>query len=220
MEVESIVGFEFSGENTHYSFPTFFYSSNDKKFYFKSFSLELGSMNFIIGERKTGKSLFLKSLVGLECPKEKPLDRSFLKYDIVYKPEYVKPKFNGTLSELIKSRDLNNNLFMQNINTLGLNKFLETNIQNFNEEQNQLLSFILMLSTEGLIYVFDCPSHLISNEKRKLMINILKNYCEKNDKIGIITENNINFIDEVFDESIDTKYFLKNFGENEIFGSI
>jgi len=221
MEFESIVSYELSGDNGNYNFPTFFYSNNGKKFYFKSISLELGSTNFIIGERKVGKSLFLKSLTGQECPKEKPLDREFLKYDIVYKPEFIEPKFNGTLSELIQAKGLtNNNYFTQNLNLLGLHKLLNKNVKNLSEEDKQLFSFLLLLSTEGLIYIMDCPSQLISLDKRRQMINIFKNYCSNNDKIGIITEENINLVDSIFDETIDTKYFIKKFSENEFYGGL
>lgn len=219
MEFVSIVGLEHSGENTNYCFPTFYYSNNGKRFYFKGTSLELGSINFVVGERKTGKSLFLRSLTGLECPKEKPIDRKFLKYDIVYKPEFIEPKFNGKLNELIKRRNLDENTnFMQNINSLSLNNYLNVNVKSLDEEQKQLLSFVLFLATEGLIYIMDCPTHLISVDKRKKMLSIFKKYCEKNDKIGVITEENMTLIDEIFDDKIDSKYIIKKFGENEFYG--
>jgi len=220
MELGSIVGYEFSGDNNNYSFPTFYYNSNGRKFYFKSMNLELGSVNYVMGERKTGKSLFLRSLTGLEYPEEKPLDRKFLKYDVVYKPEMISPKFNGTFEELIKFRGLgNNSQFIQNLGNLGMNKFINVLVKEFNEEQKQLLSFLLLLSTEGLIYIMDCPSHLISIEKRRKILKIFKDHCEKNDKIGLITEESMDLVKEIFDDTVDTKYFIKKFGENEFFGS-
>lgn len=219
MEFSSVVGYELSGDETNYSFPTFFYSSNGKKFYFKSLSLELGSLNFVIGGRKTGKSLFLKSLTGLECPNEKPLDQSFLKYDVVYKPENIQPKFNGTLNQLIKARQLEENKnFIKNFNLLGLNKYLDSLVKSLTEENKQLLSFVLFLATEGLIYIMDSPTHIITIENRRKMLLIYKNYCENNDKIGLITEDNVDLVDEIFDENIDKKYFIRRFGENEYFG--
>jgi len=222
MELSSIVGYDCSGENTGYNFPNFYYSaygSDKKRYFFKSINLELGSVNFVVGERKSGKSLFLKSLTGLECPSEKPLDRKFLKYDIVYKPEFIKPKSTGTLQELIKSKSLSENkIFMQYINLFGLGRKMDTNLKDLKEEEMQLLGFCLFLVTEGLIYIMDYPSYLIGEDNRRKMISILKNHCEKNDKIGIITENNLNLINELYDEKLDKKYYIKRFGENEYYG--
>lgn len=219
MELGSIVGYELSDESNNYSFPTFFYNSKGKKFYFKSMSLEVGSVNYVMGERKTGKSLFLKSLTGLEYPDEKPVDRKFLKYDIVYKPEFIVPRYNGTLEDLIKLRKLDNNVnFIQNFQILGLNNCLKKHLKELDDEQKQLLSFLLLLSTEGLIYIMDCPSYLISIEKRRKMLKIFKNYCEKNGKIGLITEESEDLVKEIFDGLNDTKYLIKKFGENEFYG--
>ena len=219
MELGSIIGLELFDEDVHYTFPTFYYSLGEKKFYFKSLSLELGSLNFVIGERKVGKTLFMRSLTGLECPNEKPLERNFLNYDIVYKPEFIEPKFNGSLNELIISKKLDeNSFFMKNISKLDLLRFLDVSVRELGEEQKQLLSFCIFLSTEGLIYVMDSPSYLISESKRGVMYGIFKNFCEKNDKIGLITEDNEKLVDEVIDERLGRKYFIKKFSENEFYG--
>jgi translation initiation factor RLI1 len=219
MELGSIVSFELTDEHTQYSFPTFYYPLSGKRYYFKPLSLEPGSINFVIGERGVGKTLFLRSLTGLEFPKEKPLERNFLRYDIVYKPEFIEPKFTGNLKELIISRNLNENPnFMNNLKELGLNSFLDNLVKSLSEENKQLLSFLMFLSTEGLIYIMDCPSYLISKEKRYKMLNIFKKYCEKNDKIGLITEDDEEMIDKFFDSEIDKKYYIKKFAENEFYG--
>lgn len=219
MELGSIVSFELIKENMQYSFPTFYYSLGNKKYYFKSFSLDMGSVTYVIGDSNVGKTLFMRSLTGLDCPKEKPLDRNFLRYDIVYKPEFIEPKFTGSLNELILNRNLNENPnFMNNMNELGLSKNLDISVKSLSVENKQILSFLIFLSTEGLIYIMDCPSYLIGYEKREKMIKIFKSFCDKNDKIGIITENNEEIIDKYFDDTIDTKYYIKKFSENEFYG--
>ena len=136
MELGSIVSFELIKENMQYSFPTFYYSLGNKKYYFKSFSLDMGSVTYVIGDSNVGKTLFMRSLTGLDCPKEKPLDRNFLRYDIVYKPEFIEPKFTGSLNELILNRNLN-----ENPNTL-------LNIKNIPKHRGLYLNLI---SEKGLI---------------------------------------------------------------------
>jgi len=220
MESNSIVSYQSfeDKEDASYDFPMFYYSMNSKKFYFKSFSLETGSINFVHGDRGFGKSLFLKSLTGLVCPDEKPKDRSFLKYDIVYKPESISPKFNGTLREFIIFRDLGeNHNFFQHLNRLGLTNYMDLQVKNLPEEQKQLLSFLLFLNTEGLIYIMDCPNYMIEKEKRKIMWDILSSHCEKYEKIGFVVENDDDII-KLYKTDNNHIYRLRRFGENEFYG--
>lgn len=221
MEISSIVSYQSCEDQfDSYGFPVFYYSLDGRKFYFKNLNLELGSINFVIGDRKVGKSLFLRSLTGLECPNEKPVDRSFLKYDIVYKPEFISPKFNGSLREFIIFKDLGeNHNFFKYFNGLDMTKHMDVSVKNLPEEQKQILSFLLFLTTEGLIYIMDCPSHLISKEKREKMWSIFHSHCEKFDKIGIAVENDMEII-EKFKKIGNKMYHIQRFGENEFFGQM
>lgn len=66
-------------------------------------------MCHIVGEKKTGKTLFIKSLCGLECPQDKPMNTIFLNYDITYKPEIVQCNNETILfKEYIKLKKLTN----------------------------------------------------------------------------------------------------------------
>jgi len=203
-----------------YDFPVFYHSFDGKKFYFKNLNLELGSINFVVGDRKMGKTLFLRCLTGLECPVEKPSNRSFLKYDIVYKPEFISPKFSGSLREFIIFKDLGeNHNFFKYFNGLDMAKYMDVHVKNLPEEQKQILSFLLFLLTEGLIYIMDCPTHLISKEKREKMMEILNYHCERFDKIGIVVENDDDILQKY---RVDNNkfYHLRKFGDNEFYGQM
>jgi len=219
MEQNSIISYQPVSENENYDFPTFFLSKNGKSFYFKNISLNPNSLNFIIDNSNCSKTLFLKCLTGIEQPKEKPQDTTFLKYDIVYKPEFIQPKFIGTLKEFIIYKDLGSSYqFFKNLNILGLTNFMDQQIQSLPEEQKQLLSFLILLSTESLIYILDIPPKIIPNNTRISMINIFKSFCKNFDKIGIITENNKNIIEEFINHETDTVYEINKFSDNEFYG--
>ena len=93
----------------NYDFPVFYYKHNKSQFYFKRLCLEVGKICHIVGEKKTGKTLFIKSLCGLECPQDKPMNTIFLNYDITYKPEIVQCNNENILfKEYIKLKKINN----------------------------------------------------------------------------------------------------------------
>lgn len=213
MEVSSISDYEIINEFSDFSFPSFYYNLSDKKFYFKGFSLEIGSVSFVTGEKRSGKSLFLKSLVGLVCPSEKPDDRKFLTYDIVYKPEKIDPKYCGTLRDFIISRKFSSN-FLSLIREFDMVRLLDSNISDMTPEENQILSFIIFINTDGIIYIFDYVDESISYEKRKKIISVFKNFCENGNKIGLIVENNDSLI------GINNRYSITQFGENEFLGGM
>jgi translation initiation factor RLI1 len=196
--------------NENYNFPVFYYKFNNNQFYFKAISLEIGKLNFVIGNKKSGKSLFLKSICGLESPIEKSLNKSFLNYDIVYKPENIK------LSKNYASMLLKDYLILKEINNYKLfdfTEYLNIKLKNIPEEQKQILGFLLSLNTEGLIYIIDVELCNISNENRKKMWDIIRIFCEKNDKIGIVVEET-----DAFKMSNDGIYKIDKFDNNDYYG--
>jgi len=217
MEAQSIINYDSNEEKTsdNYYFPVFYYDFNNCKFYFKELKLELGTLTFVVGDKKCGKSLLLRSLTGLEKPEKKPVDLSFLKYDIVYKPEYIEPKFEGTLRALIYEKKLENNkTFFKNFGLLDMNEYLDYNVKELPEIQKQIFSFLLLLNTDGLIYILDCPTHIVPRNIRKKMWNILRDFCSEKDKIGVCVEDKSNYA-----EKCDFVYQIREIADNEFVGS-
>lgn len=212
MELESInksLALEEKSEDT-YEFPNFYFSLPDSRFYFKKINLETGTINYIISPFQNAKKLFFNALTGLEIPKDKPSDLSFLRYDIVYKPEQIIPKFDGTLEEFVNK----NNLEKYSYFTLFENifkKYYSVKVTEIPEKIKQYLSFILFLNKEGLIYIFDYKYEVISEKMREKLWVIFSDFCKKNDKIGLVPENNMNI-------KSDNLYYIKKMGENEYFG--
>lgn len=216
MELEAIQKLDILEDTEdNYDFPTFYFSFANKKFYFRPLSLEVGSLNFINGANKSGKSLYLKSLIGLEKPSEIPKDKSFLKYDIVYKPQYISPKYTNTLQNFLIDYNLNENSYFDNFEKYLLN-YLNEPVQSLPEDIKQILSFILFINREGLIYIFDCPP--INGNIKKLFWNILKEISYQQDKIALVVDDDMEIINEIIDRDTGKLYCIRNFSDNEYFG--
>ena len=192
----------------NYDFPVFYYKHNKAQFYFKRLCLEVGKVCHIVGDRKTGKSLFLRSLCGLECPLDKPANTIFLNYDITYKPEIIQCNDNSILlKEYIKLKKINN------YKLFDLTPFLNVKLVDIPEEKKQVLGFLLSLKREALFYMIDISIENVSKETLKKMVDVFRIFCEKNDKIGLITTNTLNYCLE-----IDSVYQLNRHTENDYYG--
>lgn len=192
----------------NYDFPVFYYKHNKAQFYFKRLCLEVGKVCHIVGDRKTGKTLFLRSLCGLECPLDKPANTIFLNYDITYKPEIIQCNDNSILlKEYIKMKKINN------YKLFDLTPFLNVKLVDIPEEKKQVLGFLLSLKREALFYMIDISIENVSKETLKKMVDVFRIFCEKNDKIGLITINTPDYI-----ANTDSVYQLNRHTNNDYYG--
>ena len=193
----------------NYDFPVFYYKHNKAQFYFKRLCLEVGKVCHIVGDRKTGKTLFLRSLCGLECPLDKPTNTIFLNYDITYKPEIIQCNNNSILlKEYIKMKKINN------YKLFDLTPFLNVKLVDIPEEKKQVLGFLLSLKNEALFYMIDISIENVSKETIKKMVDVFRIFCEKNNKIGLITTNSSS---DLISQT-DHVYHLKKNMDNEYYG--
>jgi len=194
----------------NYDFPVFYYKHNKTQFYFKRLCLEVGKLCHIVGENKTGKTLFLKSLCGLECPQDKPMNTVFLNYDITYKPEIVQCNNENILfKEYIKLKKITNYRMFE------FYPYLNMKMVDIPEEKRQVLGFLLTLKKDSQFYIIDISIENVSKETLKKMVDVFRTFCEKNNKIGMITTNSLS--SDLISES-DHVYQLKKNMENEYYG--
>ena len=194
----------------NYDFPVFYYKHNKAQFYFKRLCLEVGKLCHIVGEKKTGKTLFLKSLCGLECPQDKPMNTVFLNYDITYKPEIVQCNNENILfKEYIKLKKINNYKMFE------FYPYLNMKMVDIPEEKRQVLGFLLTLKKDSQFYMIDISIENVSKETLKKMVDIFRTFCEKNNKIGLITTNSLS--SDLISQT-DHVYQVKKNMENEYYG--
>ena len=194
----------------NYDFPVFYYKHNKTQFYFKRLCLEVGKLCHIVGEKKTGKTLFLRSLCGLECPQDKPMNTVFLNYDITYKPEIIQCKNENILfKEYIKLKKITNYRMFE------FYPYLNMKMVDIPEEKRQVLGFLLTLKKDSLFYMIDISIENILKETLKKMVDVFRTFCEKNNKIGLITTATASA--DLISET-DHVYHLKKNMENEYYG--
>jgi translation initiation factor RLI1 len=190
--------------NDSYDFPNFYVSNKIDKYYFKELSLTLGTFNYIECSDDTTKSTLFELFTGLEKTNKLPVNREYLTFDIVYKPKFIQPKFIGKL-ESMGIRELN--YYYEFMDVLA--PYLETLVQDLPQEILQLVGFLLFINREGVIYIYDYPYDVISIHNRKRMWNIMKEFCKKQNKIGIVAEK---------DKRTGCTYNIKKISDNEYFG--
>jgi translation initiation factor RLI1 len=190
--------------NDSYDFPNFYVSNQINKFYFKELCLSLGTFNYIDCSDDNTKTILFNLLTGLEKTNKFEVNKEYLTFDIVYKPKFIQPKFTGNL-ESIGIRELNYYYEFMDIFT----PYLETSVQDLSQEILQLVGFLFFINREGVIYIYDYPYDIISIHNRKRMWNIMKEFCKKQNKIGIVAEK---------DKRTGCIYNIKKINHNEYFG--
>lgn len=190
--------------NDSYDFPTFYVSNNFDKYYFKDLCLSLGTFNYIECPYDEIKTILFQLFTGLDNTNKLPVNKEYLTYDIVYKPKLINPKFEGKL-ESIEIRELN--YYYEFIDILS--PYLDVKVKELPQEILQLVGFLFFINREGVIYIYDYPYELISIHIRKRMWNIMKEFCKKQNKIGIVCEK---------DKRTGCTYTIKKISDNEYFG--
>jgi translation initiation factor RLI1 len=206
MEISSIpISYVLQNKNNDsYDFPNFYMSNQNDKYYFKELSLSLGTFNYIEASDDNAKTTLFELFTGLEKTNKLAVNKEYLTYDIVYKPKFIQPKFIGEL-ESMGIRELN--YYYEFMDLLA--PYLQTNVKDLPEEILQLVGFLLFINREGVIYIFDYPYDTISIHNRKRMWNIMKEFCKKQNKIGIVAEK---------DKRTGCTYNIKKITDNEFFG--
>lgn len=190
--------------NDSYDFPNFYVTNQIDKYYFKDLNLSVGTFNYIECPDDNTKTSLFELLIGLEKTNKLPVNREYLTYDIVYKPKFIQPKFEGVL-ESMGIKELN--YYFEFMDVLA--PYLQTTVKDLPQEILQLVGFLLFINREGVIYIFDYPYDVISIHNRKRMWNIMKEFCRKQNKIGIIAEK---------DKRTGCTYTIKKMSDNEYFG--
>jgi len=190
--------------NDSYDFPNFYVSNQIDKYYFKDLSLSLGTFNYIECPDDMTKSILFELFTGIEKTNKLPVNREYLTFDIVYKPKFIQPKFDGNL-ESMGIRELN--YYYEFMDLLA--PYLQITVKELPQEILQLVGFLFFINREGVIYIFDYPYDVISIHNRKRMWNIMKEFCKKQNKIGIVAEK---------DKRTGCTYNIKKISDNEFFG--
>jgi ATP-binding cassette subfamily E protein 1 len=173
---------------------------------FKNFRLEVrggrikkGEVVGVLGPNATGKTTFVKVLAGQI--KATTGDKEF-DVKVSYKPQYIEPKFKGTVKELFE-KELGKKLkdFIQAdvIQPLNIRPLWENTLSTLSGGELQRVAIALCLAREADIYLIDEPSAYLDSNQRIETAKVIRRTIENRGKSAMIVEHDVYFIDIVAD---------------------
>ncbi len=159
-----------------------------------------GEVVGVVGRNSTGKTTFVKMLAGLIEPTKGSLESNI---KVSYKPQYLKPEFDGTVRELYLStigKGFESGFFQSEIFTpLTLKTLLDSEITSLSGGELQRVAIALSLMTEADMYLIDEPSAYLDSSQRMVAARTIRRVMEKSGKSALIVDHDVYFIDLVSD---------------------
>ncbi|MEE8357790.1 MAG: ribosome biogenesis/translation initiation ATPase RLI [Candidatus Hydrothermarchaeales archaeon] len=158
-----------------------------------------GEVVGILGPNAIGKTTFVKMLAGVIKPDKGKVD---IDLKVSYKPQYIKPEFDGTVSEaLAKTVDtFGSKLFEMEIGRpLELEYIYPMPLQDLSGGELQRVSIAMCLGQEADIYLLDEPSAYLDVEQRLNLAKVIRRSIENKGSAGIVVDHDILFTDHIAD---------------------
>jgi len=174
---------------------------------FKGFTLTVeggeihhGEVVGVLGPNATGKTTLVKMLAGLELPDVGTIDFRVM---VSYKPQYIKPEYEGTVEEVINATlgaMSNDMLYKAEIERpMRLPEILQKDVNGLSGGELQRLSIALALAREADLYLIDEPSAYLDANQRMETAKCIRRVIEKKARPGLIVDHDVYFIDLVSD---------------------
>jgi ATP-binding cassette subfamily E protein 1 len=159
-----------------------------------------GEVVGIVGRNSTGKTTFVKILAGVIEPTKGELETNV---KVSYKPQYLKPDFEGTVLELFLTKigkTFQSGFFKSEIShPLGLKNHMDSLVTSLSGGELQRVAIALCLCQEADIYLIDEPSAYLDSSQRMIAARTIRRVMEKSGKSALIVDHDVYFIDLVSD---------------------
>ena len=174
---------------------------------FKTFRLHIaegairkGEVVGAVGPNATGKTTFVKMLAGEVNPTSGEITSGA---SVSYKPQYIKPEFDGTVRELLAEnvgRDYESGFFQAEVaHPLSLKYLMEKDIQTLSGGELQRVSIAECLGKTADIYLIDEPSAYLDSNQRMIASKTIRRAIEKLGKSAVIVDHDVYMIDLISD---------------------
>jgi ATP-binding cassette subfamily E protein 1 len=174
---------------------------------FKTFSLHVaagaikkGEVVGAVGPNATGKTTFVKMLAGEINPSSGELKRSV---EVSYKPQYIKPEFDGTVKEMLASsigKDFGSGFFNAEIaHPLTLKYLMEKQVDTLSGGELQRVAIAECLGKSAEIYLIDEPSAYLDSSQRMVAAKTIRRVIEKVGRSAVIVDHDVYMIDLISD---------------------
>ncbi|MFH1545617.1 MAG: ribosome biogenesis/translation initiation ATPase RLI [archaeon] len=181
------------------------YPALEKKF--PSFSLKTspgelmqGEVIGVLGPNAIGKTTFIKMLASAIKPDNTKLDFNL---KVSFKPQKIESKEKLSVRELLSGKEIDKELFKSEIEKkLQINELMDLKLNELSGGELQKVAVSLALCREADLVLLDEPSAFIDVEERLKMADIIRNVIEKKNRVGVIVDHDILFIDYISDRLI------------------
>ena len=199
-------------------FPFFDIKKNNRRYFFNEINVQKGGLIEIKSLDDINKSILFETMCGLIIPRALPENKNFLKYKIFYKRKELVPKYEGTVLDLLESKELekNNSDYYKIYYILKLNNFIEKNIKDLSQSELETLSLFLTITENSDIFIFDYIPNTINYEIRTEILEYLKKNSKKNNKYFISTDS---FFKNYKSDTVKT-YEISEINKDHYFGKM
>jgi ATP-binding cassette subfamily E protein 1 len=174
---------------------------------FKNFSLKVsggairkGEVVGAVGPNATGKTTFVKLLAGEISPTSGAVAGEVA---VSYKPQYIKPEFDGTVRELLYQtvgKDADAGFFQAEVaHPLSLKYLMDNEVKSLSGGELQRVAIAVCLGSQADIYLVDEPSAYLDSAQRMTASKTIRRVVEKSGKSAVIVDHDVYMIDLISD---------------------
>lgn len=163
-------------------------------------SIKIGETVGVVGPNAIGKTTFVKMLAGVQTPTGGTLTKNI---KVSYKPQYITPDFDGTVTELFNSyvKDFFESGFFQTeiAHPMNLKVLQEKIVKTLSGGELQRVAIALCLARDADIYLLDEPSAYLDSNQRMEAAKTIRRTMEKRGRSAMVVDHDIYFLDMVSD---------------------
>lgn len=144
----------------------------------------------MLGENGTGKTTFIRMLAGSSAPDNEGIEVPPL--NVSYKPQTIKPKFQGTVRQLLHSKIQRAYVHPQFVTDvmkpLTMEALMDLEVQTLSGGELQRVAIVLALGKPADVYLIDEPSAYLDSEQRLHAAKVIKRYILHAKKTAFVVE--------------------------------
>ncbi|UCE90958.1 MAG: ribosome biogenesis/translation initiation ATPase RLI [Methanobacteriota archaeon] len=162
--------------------------------------IKKGEVVGAVGPNATGKTTFVKMLAGEVKPTSGAVEAEV---GVSYKPQYIKPEFDGTVKEMLYStvgRDFDSGFFQAEVaQPLQLKYLLESEVKSLSGGELQRVAIAECLGRRADIYLIDEPSAYLDSSQRMTASKTIRRVVEKSGKSALVVDHDVYMVDLISD---------------------
>jgi ATP-binding cassette subfamily E protein 1 len=163
-------------------------------------TIRTGEVVGVLGPNATGKTTFVKMLASELEPTKGALEG---KIKVSYKPQYIKPEFEGCVRDLFSAvlgPGFESGFFQSEVGMpLNLAPLWMKDVQTLSGGELQRAAIALCISQEAELYLIDEPSAYLDSNQRMEAARTIRRVMENTGRSAMIVDHDVYFIDLVAD---------------------